>query len=497
MKNRPNILLIMTDQQRFDSLGCYGAGAIPTPNLDRLASEGVVFENCYVNNPVCTPSRASIFTGKPLPGHGVYRLNDCLPDREVLFTKRLNTAGYQTALVGKLHVSGALFERNRRNRGDGFDVYDWCHEPALFLDGKYNSYGKWLKEKHPDFHRQLTNQGRRLKNVPREKHATRWSADRTIELIRKRDVDKPFCFVMSIFDPHNPYTDYPAEMREFVDPEKIGEVSPGTEDAHLGEPLGIAREREHGYMGNFHDYPDSDIREMRIGYFASVCLIDQEVGRVLDELAKQGLRDTTMVIFVSDHGDMLGDHELLAKGAFFYDACVKVPFIIRHPGKMPAGKRWRLPVQPHDIAATVLAGAEFSAREIAEYMPESMDLTATVNGDKTVARDYAVCVYRGSGISGEKKYFEPPIHATMIRDERFKLNAYHEPATAGIEMEGELYDMINDPEERKNLWRNPEYVSDKIRLMGKLLNWLVVEDLQTNGIRSGESAAVPAESLCS
>jgi len=138
MNSKPNILLIMTDQQRYDSLGCYGFKGIATPNLDRLASEGVLFENCYVNNPICTPSRASIFTGKHLPGHGVYRLNDMLPKDEVVFTKRLQDVGYQTALIGKLHISAAMFELENRNENDGFDIYDWCHEPAIFLDGKCN-----------------------------------------------------------------------------------------------------------------------------------------------------------------------------------------------------------------------------------------------------------------------------------------------------------------------------------------------------------------------
>ena len=101
---QPNILLLMTDQQRYDSLGCYGAHWVQTPNLDRLAEEGVLFENCYVNNTICTPSRASLLTGKHLPGHGVYKLHDILPKDEILFTKRLQQAGYRTALFGKLHV---------------------------------------------------------------------------------------------------------------------------------------------------------------------------------------------------------------------------------------------------------------------------------------------------------------------------------------------------------------------------------------------------------
>ena len=108
---QPNILFIMTDQQRYDSLGCYGADWVQTPNLDRLAREGVLFENCYANNPLCTPSRASMFTGKSIPGHGVYKVHDLLPDDEVPFTKRLQEVGYNTALFGKYHLSGQSTRR--------------------------------------------------------------------------------------------------------------------------------------------------------------------------------------------------------------------------------------------------------------------------------------------------------------------------------------------------------------------------------------------------
>ena len=130
MEERPNILLIMSDQQRWDTLGCYGCGAIPTPALDGLAAGGVLFERCYVNATICTPSRACMLTGKPLPGHGVYRLHDTLPDDQVLLPAHLQGLGYQTALVGKLHVSGRVVEAERRHPHDGFDRLRVVHRSA-------------------------------------------------------------------------------------------------------------------------------------------------------------------------------------------------------------------------------------------------------------------------------------------------------------------------------------------------------------------------------
>jgi len=183
---RPNILLVVTDQQRFDSLGCTGAGWVRTPNLDRLAAEGVLFENCYAANPICTPSRASLMTGRHLPGHGVYRLHDVLSADAILFPELLRDRGYATALFGKLHVSGRVEEAARRHPHDGFEVYEWCLEPALDLDSPYNGYAAWLRRRHPEFLRLLEARRRHRGHDPVETSMNRWAADRTIGFIRDR-----------------------------------------------------------------------------------------------------------------------------------------------------------------------------------------------------------------------------------------------------------------------------------------------------------------------
>ena len=143
--DRLNILLIMTDQQRWDSLGCYGTPGVHTPNLDRLAASGRRYDRCYVNGTICTPSRASLWTGKHLPGHGVFALHDCLPEDEILFPERLRDAGYATALFGKLHVSGHVREVERRHPHDGFDVYEWASDPAGPW-GMDNAHLRWMEQ---------------------------------------------------------------------------------------------------------------------------------------------------------------------------------------------------------------------------------------------------------------------------------------------------------------------------------------------------------------
>lgn len=493
-----NILLIMTDQQRYDSLGCYGVNGVQTPNLDRLAEEGVLFENCYATNPICTPSRASLFTGKHLPGHGVYKLHDILPEGEVLFTKRLQEVGYKTALFGKLHVSGRIYEAAQRHPNDGFDIYEWCLEASIHMDSPFNGYSQWLQEKHPEFYRELKEKGRNLLYIPREYHFTHWTAERTIDFIKNHHGKQPFFCMMSIFDPHNPYEDYPLEMRDLVDEHNIPDPLIN-QDMGSARPYGVRQEEHHSYLGSFHKFTVEDFRKMRLGYFASIALLDLEVGRILEALEEKGLAENTIVIFTSDHGDMLGDHNLLVKGAFFYDPCVKVPLIIRWPKKCRAlskvpgtsGTRISQLVQLHDLATTILTAAGVSQEKLQKIMPESQNLADLVNGEKAQAHEFVICCYRNTGINDQGVYWDPAIHATMIRDEHSKLNVYHADPPSKLKMQGELYDMVEDKNELNNLWEHPAYKDVRRHLTEKLLEWIFSQELQS-GSRGGE--AVPDRS---
>ena len=489
-KTRPNILLIMTDQQRSDSLGCYGNRGLSTPHLDRLAADGALFENCYVNNPICTPSRASIMTGKQLPGHGVYRLYDVLPEDEVLFPEHLRRAGYRTALFGKLHVSGRVAEAGGRHPNDGFETYEWCMEPSIELDSPFNGYSRWLKETNPECYDKLRRLGRGFKNVPRDCHMTHWAAERTIDFIRSSS-DAPFFCMMSVFDPHNPYDDFPEELRETVDTSRLPAILPQDEDRG-GIPSEIERERRHSYLGDAAEITAQASEEMRRGYYASIALIDLEVGRVLEALEASGKSDNTMVIFVSDHGDMLGDHGLFVKGAYFYEACTKVPLIMRWPKGLPGIRRQHLSalVQPHDLAATILRAAGIGDELISTEMPESRDLTELVRGESKMAHPYVVCAYRNSGIADSGDYWDPPIHATMIRTESHKLSYFHRNGDGRESSDetppGQLFDMNTDPHERQNLWNDPDAEAERLRHLSLLLDWEVTQERQY-GARGGDA----------
>ncbi len=480
--DRPNILLILTDQQRSDTLGCYGASWVNTPNLDRLGREGAIFENCYVNNTICTPSRASIWTGKELPGHGVYKLYDELPPGEVHFTQRLKEGGYRTALYGKLHTSGRLFEAYQRHPTDGFEEYEWGLEASIHLDSPFNGYSRWLQEKHSEFFRELSGKGRDLLHHPQEAHFTHWAAERTIDFIRRAGENAPgagrvpfFC-CMSVFDPHNPYEDYPKEMlghlRQEDMPERLA-------DLRRDRPEGIERERNHSYLGGFASLSAEEIGAMRVGYYASVALIDLEVGRVLDSLVEAGVADNTLVLFASDHGDMIGDHDLLVKGGFFYEAAVKVPFLIRWPQQLKGGTRVSAVVQPHDIAATILEAAGLMTPEISREMPTSRDLLPLAGGDVEAVRSHAVCAYRNSGICDTKRPWDPPIDATMVTDGRYKLSLYHGDR-------GELYDLQEDPQELRDLYSESGSCHERVRLTESLVEWLQFHERNNLGTRGGE-----------
>jgi arylsulfatase len=486
--SQPNILLILSDQQRWDSLGCYGEDWVKTPHLDSLATDGVRFDRCYCTNPICTPSRASLWTGRHLPGHGVYRLDDILPDDQVMFPRYLQEIGYRTGLFGKLHVSGRLHEDENRHPNDGFDEYEWALEGPLGMDAPMQAYARWLRKEDPEVYEKLHRMGRDYLHIPRHLHFTHWAAERTRNFIRRTVGEQPFFCCMSVFDPHNPYEDHPVEYRDRVDTTKF---RPLIVDRRTDIPEGVARERGGSYLGDIDQLSAEEIDEMRLGYYASVALLDDEVGSVLECLRDTGVADNTLVIFASDHGDMLGDHRMLVKGAMFYDQCVRVPLLMRWPGEIAPGTEVGAAVQPYDIAATVLSAASVEP----PWLPEErsvvgVDLLPLVRGEVPAAHDDVVCLYRNTGINRITRDWDPPIHASMIFDGHHKLNIFHTDSDRGAA--GELYDMQSDPQELTNLWKEPAAADTRSRLTGRLLNWIVENEITYLGSRGG-SAIVPPE----
>jgi arylsulfatase A-like enzyme len=401
-----------------------------------------------------------MFTGKSIPGHSVYRVHDNLPEDEVLFTEHLQQAGYHTALFGKLHVSSRLREEEQRHPHDGFDIYEWCLEPSVGMDSPFNGYVRWLAEQHPEFLERLRRNKRAELHHPESVHMSKWAADRAIGFIESAGrEDRPFFCLMSLFDPHDPYEDHPPSSRERVDAARIPEPLPRRSQAWA-----IDQERHGSYVGDADAFTPDEIREIRLGYGASIAFADIQIGRVLDALVASGQAENTCIIFVSDHGDQLGDHGLFVKGVALYEQTVGVPLIVRWPGHVAAGRRCPALVQGHDLAATCLAVAGLDA---AALCPTSEDIVAVARKGRA-RRSVAVCAYRNSGINSNGRFWDPPLLSTMVRNQRYKLILYSSPDGA----ERELFDLDADPGEDTNLSGQPELAAIEFGLLSELAAFL-------------------------
>ena len=471
---RPNILLLCTDQQRFDAVRTYQSVVrdpeIHTPNLDRFANQGVLFENCYVQSPVCGPSRASLMTGRYVHAHGEWANGVDLPDHQRLFTKDLADAGYDCGLVGKLHLAPCFGGRTEKRLDDGFRVFRWAHDP--YPGSSENAYHRWLRASRPDLYEAATDPASPVTfdTMPTEAHYSRWIGNETIEFLRSgREKDKPFCFIANFFDPHHGFG-APKEYMDAYAPDSLSR--PVTTPDELDNKPAIYREASQrsyaGHAKGFVEYTDEELQQAKAAYYAMVTLVDDEVGRILDELDRQGLAQHTIVIFTSDHGEMLGDHQLMLKGPMMYDCAVRVPLLVRWPAELPAGVRRSEYVQWIDIAPTLFEGA--GVARSARFQGDSL-LPLAKGEEDGWQRDWALSQYRNSGHP-----YDPPVHTTMLRRGRWKLVVHHGMPATSRERTGELYDMVADPNELVNLWNDPAHATDRVELQETLLDVLVATE---------------------
>lgn len=472
----PNILFICTDQQRYDALGCYGNPHIQTPTIDRLAQEGALFEQCYVQNPVCGPSRASLLTGRYVHTHGLWANGVALPKHEELFTKKLAEGGYDCGMVGKMHQAACYQGRTEPRLDDGLRYYRWAHDPSH--GSPENAYHRWLEKEHPALYVEAIARGPgrkghdpvRFDTVPTEAHYSHWVGEQAIEFLQiERDTSKPFFLWLNFYDPHHPFV-APQEYLDRYDP------------ATLPLPIGVPNELEskpailteasqksyNGFAKGFVEYTPDEIQAAIRGYYAMISLIDDEVKRVLETLQACGLEENTLVVFTSDHGEMLGDHQLMLKGPMMFEGAVHVPLIMRWAGQIPAGTRRSELVEWVDLSATLL--------DVAGLPPapqgQGRSLLPLARGETvTDWRDWALCEYRNSGHP-----YDPPVYTTMLRHDRYKLVVHHGHPATQRKRDGELYDLVADPQEITNLWHQPEYTQIRMELYEMLLDVMVATE---------------------
>ena len=443
--NRPNILWICTDQQRYDTIHALGNEQIRTPNLDRLAAEGVAFTRAYTQSPICTPSRASFLTGRyPSTVHvnrnGNAHYNHSVP----LITRTLADLGYDCGLVGKLHLSAAD-GRVEARPDDGYRVFKWSHhpKPEPFWPREQHAYQKWLYEAGVDWDQAYGTdavEGWAAQNayppgIEARYHQTTWCIEETLAHMRQPR-EGPWLMSVNPFDPHPPF-DPPAEYLERMDVASM--PLPLFQPHELQSQLafqGIDHQTETPVSP--HDY---DARAMVAAYYAQIELIDDQVGRLLDELESSGQRENTLIIFTSDHGEMLGDHGLRLKGCRFYEGAVHVPLILSWPGRVRQNVRSDALVELVDLVPTVLD-------VVGQPVPgevQGRSLLPLLSGASApdAHREFVRCEYHDAL---DRSYAS---HANMLYDGRYKLVLYHGHPV------GELYDLERDPGEFDNLWGRP------------------------------------------
>ena len=442
---RPNILWICTDQQRWDTIHALGNRHIRTPNLDRLVEQGVAFTHAHCQTPICTPSRACFLTGMyPSTVHGCINGNAAWDAAAPLITKRLADVGYDCGLAGKLHLSAAQ-GRIEPRPDDGYRVFHWSHHPSDDWP-KGHAYADWLKGQGQDY----TSLHQKHGYIPAPLHQTTWCARMAIDFL-KEERQGPWLFSYNCFDPHPPF-DPPQEYVDRFDPAKL----PGP----LFRETDLAAQERLAAI-NFQSrakHPDRFKGKLQQAkYWAQIELIDENVGQMLSALEETGQRDNTIVIFTSDHGDMVGDHGLCRKGCRFYEGLVRVPLIISWPAQFRRGLRSDALVELADLAPTLLEALGMPVPE--EMQGRSLLPILEGRSDPSRHRDLV-----------RSEYFRvlqgTPSYATMVRDGRYKLVVYH---GHGL---GELFDLQEDPGEFINLWDDPAHTDVRFRLMTQNLDAL-------------------------
>lgn len=432
---RPNILLVTTDTSRWDTLGCYGSEHAVSPHLDRLAQDGVLFEQAHTNATVCMPARCSILTGTHTPVHGCLE-NGIEPVTGLTpFTDRLADAGYTNIMVGKTHFGPVpdSFHVQRILGGEkGKDVDDF-YADHLHAHG----YSRATQFPNP---------------VPEDLFCEAFLVDTTIaeiEALRSQDggAERPFFAFCSMLSPHGPL-DPPGRFATLFDDVELppinyrqGEVS--ELPLHVRRHLGLlGREDDLPYFPQ--GVPDTEgIDVRRRLYYGLAAYCDEQVGRLLRYLEESGLRENTLVIFTSDHGQQYFDHGFDNKHTF-YDESWRVPMIFSLPGTLPEGERRQFAMST-DVTATILAAAGQDLGAVQGY-----DLLGPLSRGEDSPRRCAVSVLYKS---------------LALATGRWKLEYYTEDG------HGRLYDRQEDPQEQVNLYGDARYRDVREAMLEALLSW--------------------------
>lgn len=507
MTKRPNFLFFITDQHRADWLSCMGHPVVRTPNIDSIASAGVRFEGMHAASPVCMPNRASLMTGRYPSLHGL-RHNGCsLSYGARTFADLLSDAGYHTAAFGKSHLQPFL-DTPPLSQGDAPGKHageawrdsgeDYAHEqPERYAEeGKYDlplpyygfqafdmvtrhgdrcggHYEQWFREQASDW-KALHDPANQLPHnytcpqafrtpVPVELYPTTYIADRAAEYLSERDGDdRPFFAFVSFPDPHHPFNP-PGEYWGMHSPEQFELALPYS--AHRNPPPPLKWLKDHHDSGGGEGptsattlyAEDQPVREAMALTAGMVTLVDDAVGRVVDALKASGRFEETVIVFTSDHGDYLGDFNLLLKGALSFRSITRVPFIWSDPDSRRCAETDAL-ASTVDVPATILDRAgvpPYNGMQGESFLP-------ALNGAASHRDD----LYMEYNDLGPRLGFSSPARVRSIVTRDWRYSFYRDQEW------GELYDLSSDPNETCNLWDDPAHRGTRFEFAERLNNHL-------------------------
>ena len=452
----PNILLLMTDQQRWDAMGCSGDW-VQTPNLDRIASEGVQFTNCVTTSPVCIPTRLSLATGLYPHNTGVWNnMNHTMPAATPTWMQALRDAGYRTSLFGKTHLhphNGDLREREGLMNAYGLDDVNEIGGPRAsskvlsHMTAAWEAKGLWDGYR-ADYRERFSTKPYlvRPSTLGLEDYADVYVGQQAKHYLQNYNRQEPWCCWVSFGGPHEPW-DTPEPYASMYDPE---EMPPAVPRPPAGErPRGQLDQ----LMGRMNPaFEPGEIGRLRANYAGNVTLIDAQIGEILDAIAARGELENTIIVHTSDHGEMNGDYGLIYKSNFLNGA-VRIPLLVRTPDTTAAGSVCESPVEWIDIGPTLVesAGGELEHRQFGK------SLCPVLTNPEGTHRDSAI-----SEIDGE----------IMLLNREWK---------AALNTDGEIYllfDVQNDPNETDNLAGKPEVADIETVLRLQILERLMQTQLK-------------------
>ncbi|HTM47536.1 MAG TPA: sulfatase-like hydrolase/transferase, partial [Bryobacteraceae bacterium] len=466
---RPNVLLLFTDEQRYDALGAAGNPVIRTPHLDRLAASGVRFTNACTPSPICMAARMSLISGHQ-SRLTRYAGNGTLAGPKTRFPTLMdafNEAGYRTHAIGKMHFSGRHYGLHRHETME--------ETPQHRVDDDYLMYlkSRGVKKRHPQGLRDLLYLQPQTCDIPVEHAESTWVADRAIQFLRDQQRyrgEQPFFLWTSWIAPHPPFA--PCEPYASMYPwrQMPAPVNGARSLASLPSPAWSERAR----LDGAHQDPDR-LRRLKALYYAQITHVDDGVGRIMAELGRLGLAENTAIVFTSDHGEMLGDHGLGHKSTP-YEGSMRVPLLVRWPGRTEAGRVCDDPAGLTDLFPTMIDGLGLRYPSNFQRL-EGQSLLSKPGGGFAQPRD-AFFVEFGTG---NKRWV-----ALRSRTHKYVLWA-----AGGRE---ELFDLAADPEERNNLAPGNRPLAERFR--DRVLEWErsrgLEESFAGGRFRTFEEPPVPA-----